>query len=75
MKAPIDMMLDGAEWRQVDNPNSGNNDLPYVTHEGCIELLGQRIKVVQLSTGERLFPEGEIDKLLPGWQEILEQIK
>lgn len=61
----MDNLLDGVEWRRVEyRPNPPDDDgLPYVTHEGVLQLCGRMLRCYQLSTGQRVI-DGED---LPPW--------
>jgi len=53
MSTPIEMMLDGLTWTPCDADWPEGTiidlDMPYVTHEGLIELEGISLRVYQLS--------------------------
>jgi hypothetical protein len=56
-KTPIDMLLDGMEWRAVKGVHDpANDDLPYVTHEGLLHIGTIELTVYQLSNGRRVVP-------------------
>lgn len=76
MKVPIEMMLDGCEWRATDGSTEDaeaeykRTGIPYATHEGHIDIpaIGQ-IDCVQLNNGQRLIvrtPGSLLDQLLTG---------
>lgn len=59
----VSTMLDKLTWEVVAQPDTNPDGIPFVTHEGILDLCGLKIRVVQLNTGERIFPEEEIAKL------------
>lgn len=54
--SPIEHLLDQAEWTPVPN-SAPAGDLPYATHEGVLRLGDQKLRVVQLNTGERVIDQ------------------
>lgn len=62
VKTPIDKLIDEVNFIPT-NAQPNEEGLPYVTHEGVLKLMGIEIQVVQLSTGQRVIPQTEIDKL------------
>jgi hypothetical protein len=63
MKAPIEMMIDGLVWREVHSTLDHGDDLPFVTHEGTLELQGITLRVLQLSNGQRVIDSEDLDRL------------
>ena len=67
MKTPMDHILDQLEWKKVQCDENSNDDIPYVTHEGIIKLpFGDeliKLKVYQLSDGNRVIDENDLNKL------------
>lgn len=55
-----DTMFNGIPWRKVEWDEVPQGDLPYVTHEGELNLVGHTLKVVQLSNGQRVIEEGDM---------------
>lgn len=72
MKSPIDMMLDGVQWRPIPQElRPGTHDgLPVATHKGELKLAlpGARgelsLPVYQLSDGRRVISEEGVQKFL-----------
>lgn len=61
-KSPIETALDNLEYTPTnDKPNE--EGLPYVTHEGTLQIGEISIKVCVLSTGQRVIPEDELKRL------------
>jgi hypothetical protein len=65
MKTPIEMMLDGVEWREADPvQQEGESDgLPYATHEGVLEIAGVKLRCYRLNTGQAIFNADDIAEL------------
>lgn len=57
----VDAMMETVVWEPTQLPE-GPQDLPYVTHEGVLEIDKFKIRVIQLNTGQRIIPEEEIEK-------------
>lgn len=57
MKTPIEMTLDGLQWREVapEIEPSIDNGLPHVTHEGLLTIGDVSLRCYQLSDGSRVF--------------------
>lgn len=53
MKTPIDMMFDGAQWVAIENPQIDEN-LPFATHTGKLEIMGVEVVCYRLSNGQAL---------------------
>lgn len=70
MKKPIELMIDAVPMTEVVG-SVKQNGLPHVTHEGILDIGGVRIKVLQLSNGERVIPEEDLDRLFPGWKNMI----
>lgn len=60
MKPPIEMMLDGVEWKPFESAPTGELNLPYVTHQGELEIDTLKLTVYQLSDGQRIIPEDQM---------------
>jgi hypothetical protein len=70
---PIEQLIDNIKFKEVQNNGSNNSEgLPFVTHEGELDIDGIKIKVVQLNTGQRIIPQDEMEKFFP--TEELEQV-
>lgn len=58
MKTPIEMMLDGAQWKALDADQIAcdhDNGLPYATHEGVLDIMGHKLRCYRLNTGQTVF--------------------
>lgn len=68
-KSTIDMMLDGVTWVAVD-PNkqigTHDDDIPYATHEGVLQIGDLSVHVYQLSNGQRVIDSEDIRALVGG---------
>ena len=54
MNSPIDAVLDQVEWEATGMQPDGTG-LPYATHHGILDVLGNRLRCYRLSTGEAVF--------------------
>lgn len=63
MTRPVDMMFDGVAWVAAP-PCASPDGLPTVTHEGVLDLAGQKLRVLQLSTGQRIIDAGDLDAFI-----------
>jgi len=63
MKTPIEMMLDGIEWKPCRGEVDHSSDLPYVTHEGVLRIGLNELRCYTLNTGERVFDADDIKEL------------
>lgn len=66
MTTPIEAMLNAVEWTEVGKSNMkdvGDGDIPYVTHEGALDLYGVTLRVYQLSNGKRIVDAEDIARL------------
>lgn len=61
-KLPIEMILDQVQWAAVPEDFQIQDGLPYVTHEGILNIAGLKLNVLQLSNGHRVIPEAEMQK-------------
>ena len=74
MKTPIQKMLDQVEWKEIINPSEPeltpiNDDLPYATHMGVLDIGEFQFKVYQLNDGQRVIDEEDIKKFFGGEEE------
>lgn len=63
-KTPIDMMLDGLEWKEVPPPvviDHGDGDVPYATHSGVLEIAGKSLRCYRLSNGQAVFHADDLN--------------
>jgi hypothetical protein len=56
MKTPIDMIMDGIEWRPITGVlrDDSGSFLPSATHEGILRIMDFEFKCYQLSDGRRV---------------------
>jgi hypothetical protein len=59
----IDQLLDQVTWQTVENAPS-EDDLPYATHEGWLEIQGARLHVFQLNDGSRVIEQESFERFL-----------
>lgn len=64
-KTPIEAILDKLEYTPT-NAEPNKEGLPYVTHEGTLQLGEISIKVCLLNTGRRIIPEDELKRAFGG---------
>lgn len=65
-KTAMDKLLDEvSNWQPTGTVGAGATDLPYITHEGVLELkaVGISVKVHQLSNGMRIIPQDELERV------------
>lgn len=64
MTAPIEMMLEGVTWvpaKEMREP--GMDNLPFVTHEGELNLFGTKMRCYRLSSGQTVFNADDMEAL------------
>lgn len=49
-------------WEQLPTPLITGGTVPYATAAGVLKILDLEITVYQLSNGQRVFPEPELEK-------------
>ena len=60
MKTPIEMMLDGIEWRPCEGVVDHSSDL-YATHEGVLRIGDLELRCYTLNTGQPVFSAEDIE--------------
>jgi hypothetical protein len=55
----IETMFDGVAWVALP-PQEPRDGLPVATHEGVLDLGGAKLRVVQLSTGQRIIDADDL---------------
>lgn len=66
-KQPIQILLDAVEWKETgSDPNPEDDSMPYATHEGVLEMMGHKFRVVQLNTGQRVFDAEDVERFFLG---------
>ena len=67
---PFLQFLDAIPWRPLDPTDSSVTsaapNLPHATHEGFLTIGGARLRVLQLSSGERIIDAADLGEVL-GW--------
>jgi len=59
----MEAFLDTLKWKTLPPSNADDGSgLPHATHEGMIEIGSIRLRVYQLSTGERVIHEDDLAK-------------
>ena len=59
----VNRMLDAVAWMPQPEPLDNPNMLPFVTHSGVLDLGGIKLKVYQLSNGNRIIDADDLHKL------------
>lgn len=62
-KTNIEALLDSLKYEPT-NEKPNKEGLPYVTHTGKLNLGHVSITVYVLNTGQRIIPDGEIQRIL-----------
>lgn len=67
-KKPIEMMLDGVEWREAEPGKAGTPDeeMPYATHHGVLEIAGHKLRCYRLNTGQAVFNADDVRDFFGG---------
>jgi hypothetical protein len=64
---PFAALLNAIPWTPVDPPLpevvEADDDLPHVTHEGYLTIGAARLRVFQLSDGQRIIDTNDMDAL------------
>lgn len=62
---PAEKLIASVEMQQIEGAGEClDDDTPYATHEGYLDLMGERVKVYQLNTGERVIEQGDFMRFL-----------
>lgn len=55
------MMLDNVKWEPIPPPDIiQNEDVPYATHKGTVDVLGCILRCYQLSDGRRVIDADDV---------------
>lgn len=69
MKTPIEMMMDGVEWKQREGTVPDSDDgLPYATHEGVLHIGEAALKCYRLSDSRAVFDAEDVRRFF-GFEE------
>lgn len=63
MSTPIETIFNGVQWEVVPPPEHNPEGLPFPTHSGVLDLLGVKVDVYVLNTGERIFSAESLERL------------
>jgi hypothetical protein len=55
MKTPVEIMLDGVQWRAAESVDAPADGMAYATHEGVLEIAGIKLRCYRLNTGQAVF--------------------
>lgn len=61
---PIEMMFDGVAWTEAPAREPDPSGLPYATHSGIWNFMGQEIRVYRLNTGQAIIHADDMGKIL-----------
>ena len=63
IKTPVDLLLDQLEYASVEpreHPDM-ESKMPYVTHEGVLEIMEAKLRVYMLSDGQRVIDASDVE--------------
>jgi hypothetical protein len=63
MTNPIDSLLAQVEWQGLPGKVT-EGDLPVATHSGVLDLMGSKLRVYRLSTGQAVINEDDLTEFL-----------
>ncbi len=63
---PFDRLLDSLEWKSLLDIAQEADDLPHATHEAILDIMGRRLRVYQLSNGQRVIHAGDFESFFKG---------
>jgi len=64
MATPVEIMMNGVDWEEVSDMTPGFHDgLPYVTHQGVLQIGDFSLRCYQLDDGRRIFAAEDIEQL------------
>ena len=63
MTNPIDSLLAHVEWQELPGKVS-DWDLPVATHSGVLDIMGIKLRVYRLNTGEAVINEDDLAEFL-----------
>lgn len=59
-----DFLLANVAWQETPRGTAYDSDLPYVTHEGVLEVMGSRLRCYRLSDGPTVFNAEDFEAFL-----------
>lgn len=59
-KTPFEVLMDGAEWRELPEPSASAASQLHATHEGILRIGGKELLVYQMSDGQRMIEEASM---------------
>lgn len=65
----MDLMLDRVDWKAIPREAdfTPHDNLPVATHEGILDICGQKLRVFQLSDGTRLIDKDDFESFFAEW--------
>lgn len=63
MTTPMDVMLNAVEWKEtvVDAEEMENDDIPWVTHSGVLNIGPASFRCYQLNDGTRILDADDVE--------------
>ncbi len=72
--SPIDAYLDQqVKWELVAPPASNPDGLPYATHSGILEIMGNRLRCHRLSDGQAIIDAEDFQRVFGEFMPLLEE--
>lgn len=67
-RSPIEMVLDGVEWKECEprSCDTLDDDMPHATHSGVMEVMGHKLRCYRLSNGMAVFDADDVTRFLGG---------
>ena len=62
-RIPIELLMDGITWNSLPGKWPFESDVPVATHSGILTIGGISLQVYQLSNGQRVIAEEDLEKL------------
>lgn len=59
-RSPAESMIDSVV-KPVENPVKGDGSLPYITHEGILEIGEKKLRCYILNNGMRIFDSEDVE--------------
>jgi hypothetical protein len=60
----MERLLDMVRWIEREPNAERTGDLPYVTHEGVLHIIGYDLKVYRLSSGQTVFDGVDFERFI-----------
>lgn len=63
---PMDALMAAVEWEVVDGAKTNDDGIPYATHSGVLNIMGQSLRVYRLNTGQAIINADDLDAFFGG---------